>query len=658
MSPPVGLLGAGLLFWGWHAQLLVLAVPMAVLAEAPRHVPWRWEFSDRDLNRLSDFTNLLFAGGAFYLFARHGPHGVYAVIRWMPVALFLLAAAQLYSTRGSVSLGSLFLSVRRYQASGMQATAPRIDLSYPYFATCVVAAGVAAHDTSWLYPGLLVLLAWSMKDIRPRRYPVRAWAGLLLLAAALGFMGQWGILNLQLTVEELVLAWFKDRPWSDTDPYRSRTAIGHIGRLKFSERIVLRVTRLDESTVPLLLRQASYQTYRGTAWHADQQAFRALPRGTEPGSWLLGEHTAGGSVIDVAGPIQRGRAVLAIPGGAFRIEGLPAPVLRGNDLGAVRLDDGPGFISYRARFTPASRRDRPPMPADGVVPKPQQASIERIARELALRNQDPGTVIERLGAFFEEFRYSLAPSSELDDLPPLAHFLLHSRRGHCEYFATATVLLLRAAGIPSRYATGYAVQEQAGGRDTYVVRARHAHAWALAYVHGQWVDVDFTPAEWAALEEQEASWWLPAYDLLSAAAFSFFRWWWSGNSDVTAPWILWTLVALLGLLVGWRLSRHKRAAVSAGHRPGRGSPAARRGQQSEFSRLLPHLETSIGPRRPGETLQAWLGRRSRDTHSAVLREALVLHYRCRFDPNGLSGRDRERLKALVDAWLAANARER
>ena len=42
VSPPVLLLGAGVLFWGWQAQLLAVAIPMAALLEAARYVPWRW----------------------------------------------------------------------------------------------------------------------------------------------------------------------------------------------------------------------------------------------------------------------------------------------------------------------------------------------------------------------------------------------------------------------------------------------------------------------------------------------------------------------------------------------------------------------------------------------------------------------------------------
>ncbi len=654
------LLGSGLLFWGWQAQLLALAVPMAIFVETARYLSWRWEFSDQDMNRLADLTNLLFAGAAVYLFARYGPHGVYAIIRWVPVVLFLLMAAQLYSTRGSLNLSSLFLSVRRYQGNDAEyPPSPRIDLSYPYFATCVVAAGVAANDSPWLYPGVLLLAVWGISGVRPRLYSRPVWAAMVALAAILGYAGQWGITNLQLKVEELVLGWFKDRPWSDTDPYRSRTAIGHIGKLKFSDRVVLHVRRLDGATGPLLLRQASYNAYQGAAWHADKKPFQPLARGPEEGTWLLSQGNGQGGRVSVSGPVEDGRAVLALPGGSSRIDGLRAPGLRANPYGAVRLDDGPGFLDYSVQFSPASRRDQPPTHRDLLVPKHQQASIERLSHELDLAGQPAQMVIDRLRRFFQQgFHYSLAQDRRYDDLPPLAHFLFHSRQGHCEYFATATVLLLRAAGVPSRYATGYAVQEPGPAPNTYVVRERHAHAWALAYVDGVWLDVDFTPSVWATLEEEQAPWWLPAYDLFSAAAFAFYRWQWRGDrSDSSATPYL-GLLASLTLFLGWRLYHRKRTRAVAHDRRARPSRTAAQGSDSDFRRLEPVLQDRVGPRRPGETQKSRLGRLGQGADGAGLHEALQLHYRYRFDPKGISAREKARLVRLVDDWLAAQGRGR
>ena len=116
MTPPLLLIGVGLLFWGWQANLFAFAIPMAIILEVSRYVPWRWEFSDKDLNRLSDVTNLLFAGVAVYLFYQHGPHGVYATIRWVPALLFVLLAlsARVADSRDF----AVELFIKRIRASG------------------------------------------------------------------------------------------------------------------------------------------------------------------------------------------------------------------------------------------------------------------------------------------------------------------------------------------------------------------------------------------------------------------------------------------------------------------------------------------------------------------------------------------------------------
>ena len=61
-------------------------------------------------------------------------------------------------------------------------------------------------------------------------------------------------------------------------------------------------------------------------------------------------------------------------------------------------------------------------------------------------------------------------------------FLRESDTGYCVHYATATAVLLRAAGIPSRYVSGYLVKTQA---NTAVdVRHKNAHAWVEYYIPG------------------------------------------------------------------------------------------------------------------------------------------------------------------------------
>lgn len=76
-------------------------------------------------------------------------------------------------------------------------------------------------------------------------------------------------------------------------------------------------------------------------------------------------------------------------------------------------------------------------------------------------------------------------------------------KGYCVHFASTAAVLLRAAGLPSRYVTGYMVQLQAGVPTE--VYGKNAHAWVECFVEGVgWVPVEATPGvEAAAAAENE-----------------------------------------------------------------------------------------------------------------------------------------------------------
>jgi len=120
--------------------------------------------------------------------------------------------------------------------------------------------------------------------------------------------------------------------------------------------------------------------------------------------------------------------------------------------------------------------------------------ISALAAELTGKEKDDYAKCLTVERFFHEnFSYTLGfkPESGGD---PVEEFLLKRSPAHCEYFATAMVFLLRSAGIPSRYATGFLVHEYNRFTGYYVVRERDAHAWVEAFVPGRgWVTFDPTP---------------------------------------------------------------------------------------------------------------------------------------------------------------------
>src|SRR6185503_17848134 len=88
------------------------------------------------------------------------------------------------------------------------------------------------------------------------------------------------------------------------------------------------------------------------------------------------------------------------------------------------------------------------------------ATFASVAAELGLVGLPATEALRRVHDHFASFSYSTwreKPAAE--GVTPLGDFMRNARSGHCEYFAAATTLLLSAAGIPARYATGFAVME-------------------------------------------------------------------------------------------------------------------------------------------------------------------------------------------------------
>lgn len=92
--------------------------------------------------------------------------------------------------------------------------------------------------------------------------------------------------------------------------------------------------------------------------------------------------------------------------------------------------------------------------------------------------------------------YSLSSTHEGAE-DPTADFLFGDRTGYCVFFAHAAVYLYRTAGMPSRTASGYAVEaSQRGNGSALLVPGKSAHSWPEVYIDGMgWVVLDISPAK-------------------------------------------------------------------------------------------------------------------------------------------------------------------
>lgn len=88
----------------------------------------------------------------------------------------------------------------------------------------------------------------------------------------------------------------------------------------------------------------------------------------------------------------------------------------------------------------------------------------------------------------------------------VSNFLLLDKKGYCTYFASATVMMCRIAGVPARYAEGFKMSDDKGEDGSYKVTNADAHAWAEILINpyrNQWAIVDSAPTPTEYEEAQE-----------------------------------------------------------------------------------------------------------------------------------------------------------
>lgn len=157
-------------------------------------------------------------------------------------------------------------------------------------------------------------------------------------------------------------------------------------------------------------------------------------------------------------------------------------------------------LLYKVRSFPQFPRQ-----ADGLsrnqrfvnVQLPQDANPQ--TRELleSWRTQgisDRQIIARALILFQSEFTYSLQ-DTRLADNNPVDDFLFNRKRGYCEHFSSAFVVMMRSANIPARVVMGYQGGEWNDDEQYLLVSQADAHAWAEVWLAGVgWQRVDPTSA--------------------------------------------------------------------------------------------------------------------------------------------------------------------
>ena len=630
---------ACVIFWGIQADLLWFAIPMGLIWEGQFFLNRRWELTQQDFYRVADLTSVVLVGVVIFLFLnRTDYHFVTTLVLWLPIVFFPLVTVINYSTREFMSLDVMFYSLRRQKQPVTQSW----DLDYLFFGMCLIAAGTNREIGSFYFPIAALLLSLCLFPLRSKRYQFTTWFLAIAIVFLLGFATQQSIRGTHLELKRRTAAWIANWIQQRTNPLKIQTSIGSVGELKLSNEILFRLRVPPDKAAPKLFQEASYNLPTGSSsWTIMDPTFTTIDH-KDDFQWQVNEISDEDVAATVYLEFGRKKALVPLPHGTTEVSDLPALDIKQNRYGTVQ---GVGLVrspKYNIRYRPGDNLNGLPELTDTFIPPQYESLLERAGVEKVLDSDQP---IRSIANFFEGYKYSLYQDIEGAD-KAFENFLLTSKAGHCEYYAGASVLLLRKMGIPARYVIGYSVQEYSELLDMYLVRRRHGHAWAIAYIDEKWQVVDSTPTIWLEREASQESLIQPIIDLVKNGNF-LFQTWWNDQKIEDYEIHLYVIGAILTLILFWRIMTSEQVVLKKNEEIENDENLATEGSNSPFYKIELKLVEAGFRRGSGELLKPWLER----VGFSELVKLLPFHDRWRFDPLGISIEDQKALNDQVNDQL-------
>ncbi len=130
--------------------------------------------------------------------------------------------------------------------------------------------------------------------------------------------------------------------------------------------------------------------------------------------------------------------------------------------------------------------------------------VLRLAQELTATGATPYDRAVAIETYLRQFPYTLELPPPPSNRDIVDYFLFDLKKGYCDYYASAMVVLSRAAGIPARLAIGYATGTYDAEHNRYTVTAADAHSWPELYFPNYgWIEFEPTASQPASVHLAE-----------------------------------------------------------------------------------------------------------------------------------------------------------
>lgn len=269
-------------------------------------------------------------------------------------------------------------------------------------------------------------------------------------------------------------------------------SIGTFEEVISNTAVVMRITVPEGQQIDPYWRGKPFETYENNAWENHWK--RGFPYFNRTGEILLHKE------IPENGIEQQ---VLLIPPKSGIIFALSEVAwIKVDSRFVIQYPNGAIAVSKRQKkrvqYTVVSSGLRPRVRTNSLdLYRQLPSGLERL-KELAERiTAGASSIDEKCRRISSWLTTNCSYSLRVPDVPPgqhpIEHFLLESRQGYCEYYASAMVLMLRSLDIPARVVAGYHGGDYNRFGDYYVVRQAHAHTWVDAAIGIRWERFDPTP---------------------------------------------------------------------------------------------------------------------------------------------------------------------
>ena len=479
------------------------------------------------------------------LFWQPDPHVSRRLERlWLPLATFLVIRALLhvFVVRGDVVIPVVDLLLLLMAAEALRSLDAPNDLRLYALSFALVLASTAYRPGIFFlvafiaYVGLttLALMVGHLRR-RAERHGVRE------VPLGRGLVATTGVLSgVILLVATAVFVTFPrvsqgwagrgDTPTTSIAGFSDQISIGeHGSTILANPRIVLRVefpNGAPANTGGLRWRGRSYDRFDGVRWTRSQ----SLPPSAAPAAWVRGRW--GDALVEqkIFGTPLEARVLFALhPVVDIDSESGIQPLFDNAGDFIYWGSGAPAYTAYSPATQPAAEQLRAAV--RGYTPSDRhflqlpdlEPRIEALADSLTAEHETRYDKVVAVRRWLSSFGYTRALPATAEQAT-LDYFLFERRAGHCEYFSTAMVVLLRSAGIHARAVNGFLGGGWSEFGNYLVVTENEAHSWVEVWFPGYgWVEFDPTPAGGGAAEVA-SSWLWPGRILFDGIQHRWNKW--------------------------------------------------------------------------------------------------------------------------------------